>query len=270
MPRVALSTGECFYVDRGEGIPGLFVHGFPLDHTMWSAQIDALAPHYRVIAPDLRGFGESSTSAGKPDVAVRMEDYAADLNELLDTLVVTEPVVFVGLSMGGYIAWQFMRKHGDRVRALVLLDTRAAADTEEARVGRHKMAENVDAWGSGRIAEMMGPKLFLPSTFEQKPHLVAAVRHVVEKTPPAAIAGAALGMAERPDMTSFLPKIKVPTLVICGEGDAISPPAEMKSIATAIPGAQYVEIPNAGHMTTMENPEAVNEALLAFLKGVTR
>jgi pimeloyl-ACP methyl ester carboxylesterase len=270
MQRITISTASLSYIDRGTGTPVLLVHGFPLDHTMWDAQIDALSEHYRVIAPDLRGYGESKTSSGKPDAAARMEEYAKDLVELLDALKITEPVAFVGLSMGGYIAWQFMRNHGDRVRALVLLDTRAAADTDEARAGRHKMAENVEAWGSGRIAEIMGPKLFLPSTFEEKPHLVAAVRHIVEKTPPAAIAAAALGMAERPDMAGFLPSIKVPTLVICGEGDAISPPAEMKSVAATIPNSKYVEIPDAGHMTTMENPEAVNAALLDFLKDVSR
>lgn len=265
MQRVAISTAELAYVDRGRGTPVLLVHGFPLDHSMWDAQIDVLADHCRVIAPDLRGFGQSSLRFGKPDQVILMEEYAEDLTELLGEIKVTEPVVLVGLSMGGYIAWQFLRKYGNLVRALVQLDTRAAADTEEARAGRIKMADNVQEWGSGRVAEMMGPKLFLPETFESKPHLVAAVRHVVEKTPPAAIAAAARGMAQRPDMTDLLPAISVPTLVICGEGDAISPPKEMQAIAAAIPNARYVEIPDAGHMTTMENPQAVNAALNSFL-----
>jgi pimeloyl-ACP methyl ester carboxylesterase len=268
MPRIALSTAELSYVDRGAGVPVLLVHGFPLDHTMWSAQIDALAGQCRVIAPDLRGFGESSLRFGKPDLAISMEEYADDLNELLDELEIREPVVLAGFSMGGYIAWQFLRKFAGRVRALIQCDTKAAADTDETRAGRIKMAENVAEWGSGRVAEMMGPKLFAPSTFETKPHLVAAVRHVVETTKPAAIAAAQRGMAERPDMTSFLPKISVPTLVLCGAQDAISPPAEMKSIAAAIPNATYVEIVGAGHMTTMEGPEAVNAALKDFLKKV--
>jgi pimeloyl-ACP methyl ester carboxylesterase len=265
MKRVAISTAELAYIDRGSGTLVLLIHGFPLDHTMWDAQIDALSQHFRVIAPDLRGFGQSSTRFGKPDLTILMEEYAEDLTELLEDIVVTKPVVLVGFSMGGYIAWQFMRKYPHFVQALVQCDTKAAADTDEARAGRIKMADNVAEWGSGRVAEMMGPKLFAPETFEAKPNLVAAVRHVVEKTRPVAIAAAQRGMARRPDMTNFLPTINVPTLILCGAQDAISPPTEMQAIAAAIPGARYVEIPNAGHMTTMENPEAVNDALQAFI-----
>ena len=149
-------------------------------------------------------------------------------------------------------------------------DTRAAADTDEARAGRLKMAENVAEWGSARVAEMMGPKLLAPRTFERKPDVVAAVRHVVERTSPAAIAAAQRGMAARPDMTSLLPTINVPTLVVVGAEDAISPPQEMQAIAAAIPNAEFVEIPDAGHMTTMENPTAVNEAFTRFRQRVAR
>ena len=246
----------------------LLIHGFPLDHTMWNAQIDALSDRCRVIAPDLRGFGKSTLATGDAEHGVSMEKYADDLAELLDTVAVREPVVVVGFSMGGYIAWQFIRKYADRVRALVQCDTKAAADTDEARAGRLKMAEKVAEWGSGRVAEMMGPKLFSPATFESNPQLVAAVRHVVEKTSPQAIAAAQADMAERPDMTGFLPTINVPTLVIVGAADAISPPKEMQTIAAAIQNAEYVEIPDAGHMTTMENPEAVNETLRSFIATI--
>ena len=267
MQRLALSTAEIAYIDRGNGAPVLLIHGFPLDHTMWDAQIGALAEHCRVIAPDLRGFGQSSLGLSKPDPIILMEEYAEDLYALLEKLKISEPVVLVGFSMGGYVAWQFLRKYPQLVRALVQCDTKAVADTDEARAGRLKMADNVEEWGSARVAEMMGPKLFAPETFETKPHLVAAVRHVVETTKPAAIAAAQCGMAKRPDMTSFLPTISVPTLIVCGAADAISPPKEMQAIAAAIPNATYVEIPDAGHMTTMENPEAVNSALLAFLES---
>ena len=153
----------------------------------------------------------------------------------------------------------------DGLRALAVLDTRSLADTEEARAGRLKMAENVAEWGSGRVAEMMGPKLSAPSTFKTKPAIIAALRHVVERTSPAGIAAAQRGLAARPDMTSFLPHISVPTLVMVGDEDAISPPAEMQAIAAAIPNAEFVVIPNSGHMTTMENPEAVNQALTKFI-----
>jgi pimeloyl-ACP methyl ester carboxylesterase len=127
------------------------------------------------------------------------------------------------------------------------------------------MAENVAEWGAGRVAEIMGPKLLAVGTFESKPEVVAAVRRIIERTSPATIASAQRGMAARPDMTSLLPSVNVPTLVITGAEDAISPPDEMRSIAAAIPHAQFVEIPAAGHMTTMENPAAVTQAILRFL-----
>jgi pimeloyl-ACP methyl ester carboxylesterase len=265
MKRAALSTVELAYIDRGTGPLVLLVHGFPLDHTMWSSQIEAIAQNWRVIAPDLRGFGQSTLGSADPRTGVSMERYADDLAELLDIVGITEPIVLAGFSMGGYVAWQFVRKYSSRLRGLIQCDTRAAADTEEARAGRLKMADNVAEWGSARVAEMMGPKLLAPRTFEQQPAVVAAVRQVVERTSPAAIAAAQRGMAARPDVTDLLPAIKVPTLIVVGAEDAISPPTEMKSIATAIPNAQFVQIPESGHMTTMENPAAVNRAMTQFL-----
>jgi 3-oxoadipate enol-lactonase len=263
-----LSTTRLAYIDRGQGPTVLLVHGFPLDHTMWDPQIEALAERYRVIAPDLRGFGQSPLGTGDASQGVTMEQYADDLAELLDALKIAGPIVLAGLSMGGYIAWQFVRKYPGRLRALVLLDTRAAADSEEARAGRLKMAENVAEWGSARVAEMMGPRLFSERAFQQRPEIIAAVRRVVENTSPAAIAAAQRGMAARPDVTNLLPTIRVPTLVMVGDRDVISPPAEMQAIAAAIPHAQFVVIPHAGHMTTLENPAAANQALARFLDVV--
>jgi pimeloyl-ACP methyl ester carboxylesterase len=270
MQRAALGNSELAYVDRGAGTPVVLLHGFPLDHTMWSAQIDALAGRCRVIAPDLRGFGRSSLGDADPKRGVSMEQYADDVAELLDALAIREAVVLVGFSMGGYIAWQFVRKYRPRLRALVQCDTKAAADSAEARGGRLKMAEMVGQWGAARVAELMGPKLLAARTFGTKPEVVAAVRRVVEQTSPAAIAAAQRGMAARPDMTAFLSQIDLPTLVVVGAEDAISPPEEMRSIAAAIPHAQFVEIADAGHMTTMENPEAVSEALVRFGSVVER
>jgi pimeloyl-ACP methyl ester carboxylesterase len=267
MHTATLSTTTVRYLDRGAGRPVLLVHGFPLDHTMWAAQIDALASRARVIAPDLRGFGQSPLAPGDEARGVSMERYADDLAELLEALAIREPIVLAGFSMGGYIAWQFVRKYPRRLRALVPCDTRADADTEETRAGRLKMAEHVAEWGSGPVAEVMGPRLFAPHTFARLPQVVAEVRGVVERTAPAAIAAAQRGMAARPDMTGLLPLVRVPTLVIVGEQDVISPPEEMQSIAAAIPGAECVVIPDAGHMTTMENPTAVNAALVRFVEA---
>jgi pimeloyl-ACP methyl ester carboxylesterase len=268
MNRAVLSTVELAYVARGEGTPVLLVHGFPLDHTMWNAQIVALGDRCRVIAPDLRGFGQSSLGDADPKIGISMERYADDLAEFLDVLAIREPIVLVGFSMGGYVAWQFVRKHASRLRALVQCDTKAAADTDEARAVRLKMADQIAEWGSARVAEMMGPKLLAKRSFEVKPQVVAEVRRVVEATSPAAIACAQRGMASRPDMTALLPSIRVPALVLVGQEDAISPPAEMRAIADAIPNARFVEIPDAGHMTVMENPETVNEALRSFLETI--
>ena len=255
-------------VDRGRGAPLVLVHGFPLDHTMWDAQIDALAARCRVIAPDLRGFGRTPLGAVGPAHGISMRQYADELAELLAALGVDEPVVVCGFSMGGYVAWQFVLNHAERVRALVQCDTRAAADTDEARAGRLKMAAHVAEWGAARVAEMMGPKLLAPRTFETRPEVVAAVREVVERTAPASIAAAQLGMAAREDVTARLAQIDVPTLLLVGQEDAITPPAEMATVAAAIPGAELVVVPGAGHMTTTENPAAVNAALARFLARV--
>jgi len=268
MKTICLSHGNLAYIDRGQGVPVLLLHGFPLDHTMWNAQIDALTEQCRVIAPDLRGFGESPLGAVDPEHGISMEQYADEVIELLNALNITEPIVLVGFSMGGYVAWQFVRKYGDRVRALIQCDTRAIADTDEARAGRIKMADNVADWGSLRVAEMMGPKLFSARALETKPQLMAEVRGVVERTPPAAIAAAQRGMAARPDVTAMLPTIQAPTLVLVGELDAISSSAEMRTIAEAIPRADFVEIPNSGHMTTMENPNAVSQSLSEFIASL--
>jgi pimeloyl-ACP methyl ester carboxylesterase len=268
MKSAKISTTTLSYVDAGRGAPVLLVHGFPLDHTMWAAQIESLAATHRVIAPDLRGFGCSPLGQVGEHVGITMERYADELAEFVDAIAIREPIVLAGFSMGGYIAWQFVQRHLWRLRSLIQCDTRAAADTEEGRAGRLKMAEHVAEWGSARVAEMMGPKLFAPRTFETQPELIATVRKVVERTSPAAIAAAQRGMAARPDVSTLLPSIQMPTLVVVGTEDAISTRVEMKSIAAAIPHAQFAEVPNAGHMTTMENPAAVNEALLQFLAHI--
>src|SRR4051812_44040363 len=139
MNTARISTGEVAYIDRGRGPAILLVHGFPLDHTMWESQIDALSARFRVIAPDLRGFGQTPLGSFDPSIGIPMERYADDLAELLNALDVQERIVLIGFSMGGFIGWQFVRKYPQRLRALIQCDTRAAADTDEARAGRLKM-----------------------------------------------------------------------------------------------------------------------------------
>lgn len=244
----------------------LLVHGFPLDHSMWGAQASALAESCRVIAPDLRGYGQTTLGdVGDPPTA-SMEQYANDLMEMLDKLGVTEPVVYVGFSMGGYTAWQALRNHPQRIRALVLCDTRADADADEARKMRLKMARHVHEWGAERVAEAMLPKLFAASSLDSEHPMIAHTREVISSSQPAAIAAAQRGMAARPDVRDELPNIKIPTLAIVGEEDALSTPEIVRAMAAAIPGAQLEVIPAAGHMAPVEQPDAVSAALLRFVE----
>jgi 3-oxoadipate enol-lactonase len=248
-------------VERGAGPPLLLVHGYPLNHTMWERQLDGLASSFRLLAPDLRGFGASGVTPG----TVSMAQMADDLAALLDALRVPGPVTFCGLSMGGYVAWQFALRHRQRLAKLILCDTKAVADSSEAAAGRLKTAERVVKEGSIIAAESLLPKLFASETPSRQPQIVAATKEVMLRTHPQGIAAALRGMAERPDVTSQLKNFDLPALVICGEHDAISPPSEMQQIAAALPNARYVEIKNAGHMSPLEDPSAVNTAIREFL-----
>lgn len=248
-------------LDHGSGPPILLVHGFPLDHSMWHAQIEALAGGWRVIAPDLPGFGASPPLAGP----VTMERCADHLVEMLDALGVNEPVVLCGLSMGGYVAFQFWQRHAGRLAKMVLCDTRAAADAPEAAQGRYQFAEQIITHGMGVAAETMLPKLIAPATTATSPQTVEKIRSMVLAASPAGAAEALKGMAVRADMRDLLSEMQVKTLVIVGEDDAISPPEEMREIATAMPDAELVIVPMAGHMSPMENATAFNTALLRFL-----
>lgn len=264
MKTYSVNSVELAVEDRGRGSPLLLVHGFPLSHEMWSEQIAVLSREYRVIAPDLRGFGRSRVTPG----VVGMEQFADDLAALLDAMQVSEPVVFCGLSMGGYIAWQFWRKFASRLRALVLCDTRAGADSPEAAAGRLTTADRVVREGPQVVAESMTPRLLAASTQTNRPDVILALTRIMMANDRQGIAAASRGMSQRPDMTACLGEIRCPTLVLAGEFDALSPPAEMRRIAEAIPGARFVEIPGAGHLTPMEQPAEFNAAVLEFLAGI--
>jgi 3-oxoadipate enol-lactonase len=247
--------------ERGAGPTVLLIHGFPLDHRMWRGQLDALSANNRLIAPDLRGFGRSSVTDG----TVTMEQFADDLLVMLDQLDVRQPVCLCGLSMGGYIAFQFLRKYRARVRSLILCDTRSAADTPEGAAGRRQMADKVVTEGVAAVADALSPKLLHPRTSIERPAVAEAVREMILATDPRGIAAAQRGMAERPDVTELLHSINVRTLVLAGQEDAISPVDEMRKLAEAIPGSRFVTVPNAGHMAPLENPAFVNDVLAEFL-----
>ncbi|MDZ4659636.1 MAG: alpha/beta hydrolase [Bythopirellula sp.] len=266
MKSIQLGTIKLAYQDQGTGPVVVLLHGYPLDSRMWEPQIEALSKSCRVIAPDLRGFGQSSQSSEDATNGVSMSQYAADVAELLAAISVTEPVILCGFSMGGYILWQFLRQFPERVKAIVPCDTRAIADSAEARQGRLKTAGEVMKSGVEPIITAMLPKLLSEATRHSRLDIVAALTAIMNGCSPAAIAASLRGMADRPDVTADLPKITQPALVLVGAEDVISSPDEMRGIAEKLPDAEFVEIPAAGHMTTLENPAAVNAALLDFIK----
>jgi pimeloyl-ACP methyl ester carboxylesterase len=247
--------------DVGAGSPVLLVHGFPLNHTMWQSQIDHLARSHRVIAPDLRGFGASEVTAGE----VSMTQHADDLNGILDALEVDQPVSFCGLSMGGYIAWEFLRRYPQRVGRLVLCDTRAVADTPEAIQGRHALAELLLEQGAVAAVSAMVPKLLSAETREHRPEIVLKLQTMIQETDPEGMAASLRGMAHRRAATDLLEQIELPTLLVVGEFDTLSSPEEMREMAASIRDSRFELIPDAGHMSPMENAEAVNLVLLEFL-----
>jgi 3-oxoadipate enol-lactonase len=253
------------YGDEGPGPVVVLLHGFPLSREMWAEQLAGIGSVYRVIAPDLRGFGESPV----PEGVYTMDEMADDVAELLETLEIMGPVVVGGLSMGGYVALSLAARYPTRVRALMLMDTRAGADTPEVAEGREATARAVLAADSAaQVVDAMLPRLFCKMTLEQRPERVEPIKTIMEKTAPKGVAGALRGMASRPDRRGDLAKIAVPTLVLVGEHDVITPPAEAQSMADALPDARLEVIPHAGHMAPYENPSAANAAILRFLKGL--
>ncbi len=261
------SETEISFDDRGTGRTLLLVHGFPLDHKLWRHQIEHFAGFCRVIAPDLRGFGSSPPPPGSETQPAAMQTYADDLALLVERLEIREPIVFCGLSMGGYVGWQFWQKYAERLAGLVACDTRAIADTPQAAVGRETLAARVLTEGTDCVAEAMLPKLFNPEMTARHPQAVAETRAAIARATRPGVAAALRGMAIRPDVTEMLPRISLPTLVMVGQHDVISPVAEMQGIAERIPQADFVEIPDAGHMSPLENPAAFNAALGKFLRG---
>jgi 3-oxoadipate enol-lactonase len=265
MPRIALPDVTLHVEDRGAGPVLLLVHGFPLDHQMWRYQAEAFSASHRLLIPDLRGFGQSGITPG----VVTMERYADDLAALLDALEIQEPITLCGLSMGGYVAWQFALRHRARLGRLVLCDTRAAADTPAGALGRLENADRVLREGAHSLVAGMMEKLFAPATRQQQPEMVEATRQVMLAAAPDGIAAALRGMAERPDIGPRLGEIDVPALVVGGEEDAIVPIDEMRAMAAQLPRGTFVAVPGAGHMAPLEQPAAVNEALRNFLaRGV--
>ncbi len=247
----------------GKKTPLLLIHGFPLDRTLWAPQVKGLADIARVIAPDLRGLGESGIPAG--DVTVDV--YADDLAALLDLLGVKSAVVG-GLSMGGYIAFAFYRKYPHRVRGLIFANTKAGADSPEGKKGRDDNAALAREKGSGAVGKKMLPKMLTPKALAERTDLRKAVSDMMARQSVAGVVGALMAMRDRPDSAPTFAQISVPTLVITGAEDTLLPPKESEIIRDGIRGAKFVMIDAAAHLSNYEQPDAFNRAVKDFIKSL--
>lgn len=252
--------------DTGSGTPVLFIHGFPHDRSLWAEQCSALSTHVRCIAPDLRGFGESST-----DGPFSMDQYADDLAQLLGYLDISKAVV-CGLSMGGYVAMAMWRRHPDLVNALVLCDTKGGADTEEGRKKRNELIALAEKEGSLAVAATQLPGMVGKTTREKRPDIVQRAEVMMQRAPVAGIVGALTAMRDRPDSKPTLTTVTVRTLVIVGDEDVLTPPAEAEAIVAALPAsakAKLEVVEGSGHASCMERPAAVTHMLADFLAALS-
>lgn len=247
------------YSAAGQGIPLLLIHGFPHDRSAWAPQLERLSEHAHVIAVDLRGPASRSTPA-----AITMEMHARDVAALMDHLGL-ERAVICGLSMGGYIALAFALAHPERLRGLVLCNTRAGADDAQAREGREEVAQRALKEGTAVIARGMAPKMVTPAAPVE---LRRSIEAMMARQQPATVAAWARGMALRADQRGRLGSIEVPTLIITSDGDEAVPPADSTEMHRAMPGSELVVIPGAGHMSNLEAPEAFDRAVKTFLRGL--
>lgn len=254
MPYAEFDDTRLHIRQQGSGPVALFIHGFPLDSTMWIDQLSQLSEARRCIAVDLRGFGRSAPVTGEP---LTMERHAADLGGVLD-LISVEKADVVGLSMGGYVALAFAEMYPERLRSLGLIDTRAEPDSPEGKQGRDAMAERVATDGRFAIVDSLQQALLGPNASLAAK---ARLRTMIEGCPNETIVGALLGMRDRPGRNHVLGSIEVPSVVVVGEHDTVIPPESAAAMADALPDAVLVTIADAGHLTPIEQPQAVNAAL---------
>lgn len=252
------------YDDLGIGMPVVFLHAFPLDRTMWAPQTSALVAGWRCIAPDFRGFGESTSGKSEP---ASMDRYASDVIGVLDTLRV-ERAVFVGLSMGGYVAFSIWRQHRSRVRALALADTKAGADDQTARTKRDELIDVARTKGSEAVAGIQVSKLVGKSTQEKHPDIYDAANNLMAVAPADGVIAALRAMKDRPDSTPILSTIDVPTLILVGDEDVVTPVAEARAMHASIAGSRLEVLAGVGHLSSLERPAAFNTVLAEFLSSL--
>jgi pimeloyl-ACP methyl ester carboxylesterase len=263
--KAAIAGTSIEYDVRGSGPSVLFLHAFPLTLRMWDAQARALEGTHQVVRFDARGFGGTPPGDG----LLTMERIADDAVALLDHLGLSKAIV-CGLSMGGYAAFALMRRHPQRVKGLVLADTRTAPDSPEAKRNRSAQADTVRREGPSGIAEGFLQKAVGEATRAERPEVVARVREMILAASARGIVDALAGLAARADSGPTLREIHVPTLVVCGAEDALTPVADSEAIQRGIPGSRLEIIPKAGHLSALEDPAAFNTALAPFLEAGPR
>jgi len=251
------------YDDQGTGLPLVFLHAFPLNRSMWEPQIAVLSQQFRTIAIDLRGHGESDA----PLWNFSLEHYADDVRALLDHLAISQAVL-VGLSMGGYISLAFSRKYGNRLKGLILADTRAQADSPEGRTGRFHLAQTAVGHGSDAVADIMLPKLLGATSLQTNQKLVDYVRKTIRGTSVSGIVTDLMAMADRPDSVHQLGTITAPSLIVLGREDNTTPLADAQLMAERIPSARLAVIPAAGHLSNLEQPDVFNDVVTGFVGGL--
>lgn len=252
---------ELAYAELGEGTPVVLLHAFPLSRRMWQFQYDGLTTQMRLVTPDLPGFGQSATSAEAPDLGVM----ADGVLRLLDRLELDD-VVLGGLSMGGYVAMEILRRRPDRVRALVLADTRATVDAEAAAANRRRMADVLEDRRNSRVlVHDVLPTVVGDTTRQEHPETVTWLREIVEETDPLGAAWAQRAMAARRDSFETLRAVRVPTLVVVGDEDALTPPSDAEAMADAVPGAELAVLERAGHLSAVEAPDHFNDVVCEFV-----
>lgn len=248
------------YDDKGSGTPVVLVHGHPFDRSMWAPQVERLSERYRVIVPDLRGYGESTVVPGTTPLSV----FADDLVALLDRLEL-DRVVLCGLSMGGQIVMEMHRTHPERISALILADTFPEAETPAGREARRAVAERLLREGMDAYAEEVLDKMITPHNVRALPEVAAHVLRMMRGTSPEGAAAALRGRAERPDYRDSLARAAVPVLVVVGEEDEYTPVDVARTMHALIPGSVLAVVEGAGHLPNLERPEAFTGAVERFL-----
>jgi len=266
--KATINNSLLHYIDIGisTAVPVVFIHGFPFSHKMWTfpgGQTEALASTHRVIAYDIRGHGDSEVGDGQYTIELFVDDLIA----FFDHLSISKAVA-VGLSMGGYIALRAIERHPDRFRGLVLCDTKSEADSNEAKVKRASSIKAVKANGPRQFAQNFVAGVFTAESFNARAEAVKAIQSTIERTAPLSLCGTMLALAGRTDTTSSLPSITVPTLIMVGEQDVLTPPAASQAMKEKIPNAELYLLPGAAHLSNIENAPEFNTHLVGFLQKI--